>query len=110
MTKPKDIVERPVKWSIAAVVTGLALLVIACEGGTSGGYYGDAYYYDDPWYYGTPWYNGGCCVDRPDDIGPPGPHPEHPIAKPPPTRPTQPIARPSRPMASPRPAVRGGRR
>jgi hypothetical protein len=66
------------------------------------GFYGD-YWYDDYWY------GAGCCIDYPNDIGPP--HPEHPIAKPPPVKPSNPIATPpSRPMPSPRPAAmpRGG--
>jgi hypothetical protein len=71
----------------------------ATDGAVSGGpsMYGDYWFYDDWWYSG-----GGCCVDYPGDIGPPGPHPEHPIALPPGStpRPEQPIAKP--PTAEPR--------
>ena len=101
----------------------LAVLLGSCatDGtvGVSADFYGGMYYYDD-W-----WYGGGCCVDYPDDIGPPAPRPEHPIALPPGStpRPEQPIANPpkasnpiatptatTRSMPSPRPAapMRGG--
>jgi len=90
--------------ALLAASVALAALCPGCatDGGTyvEGGVYG-GFYYDDPWYW------GGCCVDPPDDIGPP--RPEHPIAKPPPARPSHPIATP-RPMPAPRPAAmpRGG--
>jgi len=91
---------------IAISICGLLASQCATEGGGgSTHFYADHYLYDDYWY------GGGCCVDYPDDIGPP--HPEHPIAKPPPARPANPIATPpSRPMPSPRPAAmpRGGGR
>ena len=88
-----------------AAITLCGMLASQCAtegGGGSSGFYG-GYYYDDLWY------GGGCCIDYPGDIGPP--HPEHPIAKPPPAKPSHPIAKPpSRPMPSPRPAAmpRGG--
>jgi hypothetical protein len=87
----------------------LSLLASGCATeGTSGGvgFYGDTYAYDDPRYW------NGCCVDidRPDEIGPPPPRPEHPIAKPPPVRPSNPIASTPRPTPMPRAAARGGRR
>ena len=67
------------------------------------GFYGG--YWDDPWY------SSGCCVDPPDNIGPP-PHPAHPIANPPDLKPTQPIANPPtatpKSTPSPRPAMRSG--
>lgn len=115
----------------AMFAAGLLTADCATEGaGTVGaGWYG-AYY--DYWY--DPWYGGGCCVDYPGDIGPIGPHPEHPIVLPPGSdapRPEQPIAKPdvkpsqpianrpsATPMSSPRPTSmprmggggRGGRR
>jgi hypothetical protein len=112
----------------AAIALAFALWLGACAtgGGTgaSADFYGTAYYSDDWWYGGGAW----CCVDYPGDIGPPGPHPEHPIALPPgegAPRPENPIAKPpgesaakadatqaapSRSMPSPRPAapMRGG--
>lgn len=87
---------------LAGAITFALLLVPGCAtegttGGASVGFYG--YYYDD-WYAG-----GGCCVDYPGDIGPPGAHPEHPIALPPGggPRPENPIATP--PKAEPRAAA-----
>ena len=85
-----------------------ALLLVAVLGGcatdgtSGGGFYADAYWYDDPWYW------SGCCGSV--DIVGPIPHPEHPIANPPPARPSQPIASPpvARPTPMPRPAMRGG--
>lgn len=96
----------------AVLVVPFVLAGCASEGAGGGaGYYGDAYFYGD-WWYG---YGGACCIDYPGDIGPPGPHPEHPIAGGP--RPEHPIATPpkaevspSRSMPSPRPSapMRGG--
>ena len=94
----------------AAAAAALALVAAGCATeGTSAdvGFYGSMTY-NDPWYWGY-----DCCVDPPADIGPPPPHPEHPIAKPPSVRPEQPIARPpARPAPMPRPAAmpRGGGR
>jgi len=115
MTRPMTAALRFLGRAAATVATALVLLLAGCgtEGSSSSGYYGDTYYNEDSWY----WY--GCCADRPDEIGPPPPHPEHPIALPPgstprpehpianpsPPRPTQPIASPS---PQPRAAVRGG--
>jgi len=111
----KRLVDR-VPRAAATAVAALVLLIAGCgsEGSSGPAYYGDAYYSDDSWY----WY--GCCVDRPDAIGPPPPRPEHPIVLPPnapprpehpiatpPARPTQPISTPS-PTPMPRPAVRAG--
>jgi hypothetical protein len=122
MTGPMTSILRFVGRSAATAATTLVLLAAGCgtEGSSSPGYYGDTYY--DTYYNDDSWYWHGCCVDRPDYIGPPPPHPEHPIVLPPspsaprpehpianpsPPRPTQPVADPS-PM--PRPAVRGGGR
>ena len=94
----------------------IALLLAGCATDgtvTSADFYGGMYYYDD-W-----WHGGGCCLNYPDDIGPPNPHPEHPIALPPGStpHPEHPIAKPpnvpaapSRPMPAPRPSapMRGG--
>ena len=107
----------------AVLLIALLLPVGCATEGTSGsvgvGYYGGSYY-DDFWY-GA----GGCCVDYPGDIGPPGPRPEHPIALPPDgnPRPEHPIATPPKAepkpstsatsrssMPSPRPAAGGGMR
>jgi len=104
-----------IRRALAIVAAACALVAGGCatEGATGVGYFDAAWYYEDPWYY------GGCCVDRPDDIGPIAPHPEHPIAKPPSERPSQPIASPSpRPTPMPRATAmprgggggRGGRR
>jgi len=94
---------------------GMALVVAGCATGGTGG--GGADFWMDYGYYDSWYYGGGCCVDPPDLIGPPGPHPEHPIALPsdpkpsnpiastPPPRPTAPV---SRPMPAPRAAARGG--
>jgi hypothetical protein len=101
--------------AIALLLASGALAGCATSGGSAGTVvYGESFWYDDPWYW------GGCCVDPPGDIGPPGPRPEHPIAKPPPVGPSQPIAnppdaRPSQPIAArpapmPRAGGRGGRR
>ena len=102
---------------VAALSLVLLLGSCATDGVTvSADFYGGMYYYDD-W-----WYGGGCCIGYPDDIGPPNPRPEHPIALPPGStpRPEQPIANPpkvqptttssTRSMPSPRPAapMRGG--
>jgi hypothetical protein len=91
----------------AALFAAIAGLPAGCatEGSAN---YGAYYYSDGPWY--DSWYYGGCCVDRPDDIGPIGPHPEHPIARPPGggERPSQPIATPRASSPSPRPAMSGG--
>jgi len=85
-----------------ACVMALAFLLAGCatEGGGGGvDFYGGYYYGYDDWWYG----GGACCVDLPDDIGPPGPRPEHPIALPPDggARPENPIAQPpSQPKAA----------
>jgi len=106
--------------SRAILLGALALLAVSCateETVTGAGFYGEVAYYD-------PWYWDGCCGVPPPGgpIGPPPPHPEHPIvepkppqpeqpiAKPPPARPSQPVSRPSAPAPMPRPAMRGGGR
>jgi hypothetical protein len=93
---------------IGLTLVACALMAADCasDGTAPGGVY-DPFLYEDPWYAG-----GGCCVGNPGDIGPP-PRPEHPIARPPDSRPkpSQPIALPpARPMPMPRPAAapRGG--
>jgi hypothetical protein len=106
---------------LIAASLALSLFTGCASDGTGGNvefYGGVGYSYGDYWYGG-----GGCCIDYPGDIGPPNPHPEHPIALPPGAdnpRPEQPIATPpkaepkasnfssSRSMPSPRPAMRGG--
>ena len=104
---------------MAALLAGAALGVSDCATDVAGaGVYYGAYYYDDPWYYGP------CCADYPDGIGPPPPHPEHPIANPPGgaepsnpiakppggSEPSRPTTQPTRSMPSPRSAAmpRGG--
>ena len=91
----------------AALLAACALLVADCAGeaGASADFYNGAFWYEDPWYVG-----GACCLD---DIGPPPPRPEHPIATPPDVKPSRPIATPTpSPMPSPRPMAmpRGGGR
>jgi uncharacterized membrane protein YgcG len=89
----------------AALLAGAALGGCATEGPVDASFYGGVVYYDDLWYGGA--WAGACCVDLPDEVGPP--HPEHPIALPPGSsgaRPANPIAnpgdaaRPSQPIAS----------
>jgi hypothetical protein len=105
------------KARLASVLACASLLAAGCATDGTGGppvdFYGGLHYYDD-------WYVGGCCIDYPGDIGPPGPRPEHPIALPPGSapRPEQPIAAPpkvtahaastARSMPSPRPAASMG--
>jgi hypothetical protein len=94
----------------AWIALGFVIAACASDGtstGGSAGFYGDWYYLDDAWY------GGGCCVNPPDEIGPP--HPENPIVIPPGSdpRPMQPIASPPtpspRPVATPRMSGGGGR-
>lgn len=93
-------------------IAAAAFVLGACAtDGTSTG--GGAGFYSDWSYYHDAWYGGGCCINLPDEVGPP--HPEHPIVMPPGSdpRPTHPIAlppggdaKPSQPIASPSPAPR----
>ncbi|HZZ95247.1 MAG TPA: hypothetical protein VFE23_21995 [Usitatibacter sp.] len=92
-----------------ALALGSLLAGCATDGTSVGVGVGAEYYgpYDDDWWYA----GGGCCIDYPNDIGPP--HPEHPIVLPPGSpRPSHPVAPPasssSRPMPSPRPAASMG--
>ena len=93
--------RRATRSACALALGAMTLLGVGCTttGDSSVSFYGSAFYYDDPWYW------DGCCVDRPDSIGPPPPRPSHPIANVPPARPANPIAdtpapRPSNPIAS----------
>jgi hypothetical protein len=96
---------RTLRATFSAGATAMLLAAgCATDGSVESGFYGSAYY-EDAWYW------GGCCTDPPDAIGPPPPHAENPIARPPPVAPSHPVATPpARPMPAPRPAAmpRGG--
>jgi len=94
-------------WIVAAAFVVGACATDGTSTGVGAGFYSDWYYYDDAWY------GGGCCINPPDEVGPP--RPEHPIVLPPGSsnpKPSQPIASPSpspRPAAMPRGGGGGGR-
>jgi hypothetical protein len=93
-------------------VAAAALMLAAytgCEstgGGSVSGsvYYGVGFY--DPWYYGGYYNQGDIIVVPPGDRPGSGPHPEHPIARPPTSAP-RPTPMPSIPSA-PRVSRGGG--
>ena len=102
------------KFTLIIALGSLVAAFTGCEstggGYASGGvYYGSGFY--DPWYYGGYYYGGDVVVtppprpDRPDRPEA-GPHPEHPIAKPPAPAP-RPTPMPSIP-SMPRVSARGG--
>jgi hypothetical protein len=95
---------------VAAIALALVLGPgCASDGGGSSHVSGSVYYgvgFYDPWYYGPGYYPPDIIVTPPSGRPERPVRPEHPIARPPPSRPTP---MPSIPSA-PRMAPRGGRR
>lgn len=104
------------RFGLCAALAVLFANFTGCEstdggGGVSGSmYYGVGFY--DPWYYGGYYDDVDIVVPPPEqpDRPVPGPHPEHPIARPPAAAP-RPTPMPSIPSAPrPMPRAGGGRR